>query len=133
MLQHALLGWFAIQPPGILIPWQLSCCCTCSSYSWHYKESVGWDSILLLFFLSTAAAAAAAASATIQTRRARIGPHHFLGSTGYGHGDLGREALDQVGVHAVACLGFCVACFGVLWAVCFSKVMVTWAGRRWTR
>eukprot|EP00882_Tetradesmus_deserticola_P032934 GHRQ01037579.1.p1 GENE.GHRQ01037579.1~~GHRQ01037579.1.p1 ORF type:complete len:146 (+),score=22.22 GHRQ01037579.1:276-713(+) len=29
-------------------------------------------------------------------RRARIGPHHFLGSTGYGHGDLGREALDQV-------------------------------------
>jgi hypothetical protein len=31
-------------------------------------------------------------------RRARIGPHHFLGSTGYGHGDLGREALDQVGL-----------------------------------
>ncbi|KAF6263851.1 methionine gamma-lyase-domain-containing protein [Scenedesmus sp. NREL 46B-D3] len=29
-------------------------------------------------------------------KRARIGPHHFLGSTGYGHGDLGREALDQV-------------------------------------
>ena len=30
-------------------------------------------------------------------RAARIGPHHFAGSTGYGHGDLGREALDQVG------------------------------------
>ena len=27
---------------------------------------------------------------------ARIGPHHFAGSTGYGHGDLGREALDRV-------------------------------------
>ena len=29
-------------------------------------------------------------------RQARIGPHHFSGSTGYGHGDLGREAFDQV-------------------------------------
>lgn len=29
-------------------------------------------------------------------RRHRIGPHHFSGSTGYGHGDLGREAFDQV-------------------------------------
>ncbi|PNH09475.1 hypothetical protein TSOC_003919, partial [Tetrabaena socialis] len=28
-------------------------------------------------------------------RRHRIGPHHFQGSTGYGHGDLGREALDS--------------------------------------
>lgn len=28
----------------------------------------------------------------------RIGPHHFQGSTGYGHGDLGREALDNVSV-----------------------------------
>ena len=27
---------------------------------------------------------------------ARVGPHHFAGSTGYGHGDLGREALDEV-------------------------------------
>lgn len=26
----------------------------------------------------------------------RIGPHHFQGSTGYGHGDLGREAIDNV-------------------------------------
>ncbi len=26
----------------------------------------------------------------------RIGPHHFQGSTGYGHGDWGREALDNV-------------------------------------
>ncbi|RMZ52040.1 hypothetical protein APUTEX25_001234 [Auxenochlorella protothecoides] len=58
---------------------------------------------------------------------ARIGPHHFLGSTGYGHGDLGRGALDQImadvmgmeaaavriqfvsGTHAIAC-----ALFGVL-------------------
>jgi cystathionine beta-lyase family protein involved in aluminum resistance len=29
-------------------------------------------------------------------RRHRIGPHHFAGSTGYGHGDLGRAALDEV-------------------------------------
>ncbi|KAI8477427.1 MAG: putative methionine gamma-lyase [Monoraphidium minutum] len=29
-------------------------------------------------------------------RAARVGPHHFQGSTGYGHGDLGREALDHV-------------------------------------
>lgn len=29
-------------------------------------------------------------------RRHRIGPHHFSGSTGYGHGDLGREAFDSV-------------------------------------
>ncbi len=29
-------------------------------------------------------------------RTARIGPHHFAGSTGYGHGDLGRAALDEV-------------------------------------
>lgn len=29
-------------------------------------------------------------------RRQRIGPHHFQGSSGYGHGDLGREALDAV-------------------------------------
>ena len=27
---------------------------------------------------------------------ARVGPHHFSGSTGYGHGDLGRAALDEV-------------------------------------
>ena len=25
-----------------------------------------------------------------------VGPHHFSGSTGYGHGDLGRAAYDQV-------------------------------------
>ena len=29
-------------------------------------------------------------------RRGRVGPHHFGGSTGYGHGDLGRATLDQV-------------------------------------
>ena len=29
-------------------------------------------------------------------RRHRVGPHHFSGSTGYGHGDLGREAFDLV-------------------------------------
>lgn len=29
-------------------------------------------------------------------RDARIGPHHFAGSTGYGHGDLGRSSLDEV-------------------------------------
>ena len=27
---------------------------------------------------------------------AQVGPHHFQGSTGYGHGDLGRAALDEV-------------------------------------
>lgn len=25
-----------------------------------------------------------------------VGPYHFAGSTGYGHGDLGRAAYDQV-------------------------------------
>lgn len=36
--------------------------------------------------------------ARVQTafRAARVGPHHFAGSTGYGHGDLGRDALDEV-------------------------------------
>lgn len=29
-------------------------------------------------------------------QKQRIGPHHFSGSTGYGHGDLGREAFDSV-------------------------------------
>ena len=29
-------------------------------------------------------------------KNARIGPHHFAGSTGYGHGDLGRAAFDEV-------------------------------------
>jgi cystathionine beta-lyase family protein involved in aluminum resistance len=29
-------------------------------------------------------------------RAARLGPHHFAGSSGYGHGDLGRAAIDQV-------------------------------------
>lgn len=28
-------------------------------------------------------------------RDARVGPHHLQGSTGYGHDDLGREALDE--------------------------------------
>ncbi len=37
-------------------------------------------------------------------RRARIGPHHFAGSTGYGHGDLGRAALDEVLTSAVTLL-----------------------------
>lgn len=32
----------------------------------------------------------------VAMRKARIGPHHFAGSTGYGHGDLGRAALDEV-------------------------------------
>ena len=29
-------------------------------------------------------------------REARIGDHHFAGTTGYGHDDLGREALETV-------------------------------------
>lgn len=36
-------------------------------------------------------------------RAARIGPHHFAGSTGYGHGDLGRAALDEVRVGRRRC------------------------------
>jgi hypothetical protein len=32
------------------------------------------------------------------------GPHHFQGSTGYGHGDLGREALDEVRAAACVCV-----------------------------
>lgn len=57
----------------------------------------------------------------------RVGPHHFAGVNGYGHGDLGREVLDSIyaelmgaeaaivrvqcfsGTHAIAC-----ALFGVL-------------------
>ncbi|MBC8123622.1 MAG: methionine gamma-lyase family protein [Gemmatimonadaceae bacterium] len=59
-------------------------------------------------------------------RAERIGAHHFAGVTGYGHGDMGRDALDRVfgrvfgcdaavriqfvsGTHAIAC-----ALFGVL-------------------
>ncbi|MEX0268097.1 aminotransferase class I/II-fold pyridoxal phosphate-dependent enzyme [Leptolyngbyaceae cyanobacterium UHCC 1019] len=60
-------------------------------------------------------------------RQHRIGTHHFSGVTGYGHSDLGREALDRVfaqvmgaeaaavrvqfvsGTHAIAC-----ALYGVL-------------------
>ncbi|KAM0829193.1 hypothetical protein ACQ4PT_067031 [Festuca glaucescens] len=35
-------------------------------------------------------------------RRARVAPHHFGGSTGYGHDDAGgREALDSVFAHVV--------------------------------
>lgn len=26
----------------------------------------------------------------------KLGPHHFSGSTGYGHGDEGRNVLDKV-------------------------------------
>lgn len=29
----------------------------------------------------------------------KVGPHHFQGSTGYGHGDWGRETLDSVSHH----------------------------------
>jgi len=57
-------------------------------------------------------------------RQHRLGPHHFAGMTGYGHGDLGRQVLDQVfaevmaaeaalvrvqfvsGTHAIACALF---------------------------
>ena len=60
-------------------------------------------------------------------RRVGVGPHHFAGVNGYGHGDLGREALDSIyaelmgaeaawarvqcfsGTHAIAC-----ALFGAL-------------------
>lgn len=60
-------------------------------------------------------------------RQYKIGSHHFSGVSGYGHGDLGRQVLDQVfaqvmgaeraivrvqfvsGTHAIAC-----ALFGVL-------------------
>jgi len=60
-------------------------------------------------------------------RDRRLGPHHFAGTTGYGHDDLGRDTFDQLfaqvmgaeaaiartqfvsGTHAIAC-----ALFGVL-------------------
>jgi cystathionine beta-lyase family protein involved in aluminum resistance len=60
-------------------------------------------------------------------RKHNVGPHLFAGVDGYGHGDLGREALDNIyaelmgaeaalvriqifsGTHAIAC-----ALFGVL-------------------
>ncbi len=37
-------------------------------------------------------------------KTARIGPHHFAGSTGYGHGDFGRAALDEVEPWPLLCL-----------------------------
>ena len=55
-----------------------------------------------------------------------VGPHHFASVSGYGHDDLGRQALDQVfaeimgaeaavvrvqfvsGTHAIACALFSV-------------------------
>ena len=59
-------------------------------------------------------------------REARVGPHLFGGTDGYGHGDLGRETLDDIyaklfgaeaaliriqcfsGTHAIACALFAV-------------------------
>jgi len=59
-------------------------------------------------------------------RAARVGPHLFAGTDGYGHGDLGRETLDDIyaslfgaeqalvriqcfsGTHAIACALFAV-------------------------
>ena len=59
-------------------------------------------------------------------REARVGPHLFGGTDGYGHGDLGRETLDEIyaklfgaeaaliriqcfsGTHAIACALFAV-------------------------
>lgn len=32
---------------------------------------------------------------------ARVGPHHFGGSTGYGHEDMGKEVLEEVFAHIV--------------------------------
>ena len=29
-------------------------------------------------------------------RKHKVGPHHFQGSTGYGHGDIGRSTLDEI-------------------------------------
>ena len=29
-------------------------------------------------------------------RRHRVGPHLFCGTDGYGHGDLGRDTLDEI-------------------------------------
>lgn len=42
--------------------------------------------------------AAAANLQRVQTAMSeeRVGPHHFAGSTGYGHGDVGRDAYDKV-------------------------------------
>jgi len=45
----------------------------------------------------------AANSARVQAAMAavKLGPHHWAGSTGYGHGDLGREALDEIMAHVM--------------------------------
>ena len=47
---------------------------------------------------------AAESTARLQAamKDAGLGQHHFAGSTGYGHGDLGREAFDEV--HSVVAL-----------------------------
>lgn len=49
-----------------------------------------------LFGAIDARVAANLAKVQAAFKQHRIGPHHFQGSTGYGHGDLGREALDNV-------------------------------------
>lgn len=41
-------------------------------------------------------------------RAHRVGPQHFQGSTGYGHGDWGRETLDKAS--CAVCLCVCVCC-----------------------
>ena len=50
-------------------------------------------------------------------QRHRIGPHHFSGSTGYGHGDLGREAYDEVFLarHFRCLLASSMLCPNSLW------------------
>ena len=47
-------------------------------------------------------------------QRHRVGPHHFTGSTGYGHGDLGREAFDQVLVISISKSDLLVICISAV-------------------
>ncbi|NJR42729.1 MAG: hypothetical protein HC767_08735 [Akkermansiaceae bacterium] len=48
-----------------------------------------------------------------------VGPHHFAGSTGYGYGDLGRTAYDQVCCSAMPARGVCA--INLLFLGCFMK------------
>jgi hypothetical protein len=45
--------------------------------------------------------AAAANLKRVQTAmlKQQVGPHHFAGSTGYGHGDIGRAAYESVRIY----------------------------------
>jgi cystathionine beta-lyase family protein involved in aluminum resistance len=76
--------------------------------------SISRDDAVALVETSVAALAPAFAAADVATKgnlrrvldafhTERVGPQHFAGVDGYGHGDLGRETLDAVYAHVFGC------------------------------